>query len=155
MGRAVTVAYRTLCCTMFVTFFAVVLLQVASRYLFGTSFIWAEEVARFTFIWAAFLGGAEAVWRRRNIVIDIVPELMDPKYSRFFDFLETGLSILFLSLTAWLGYEFVNGKATQLSSILRLPMWIVYMAVPVGCLLMIIAYLVRAKATLKESPSDA
>jgi TRAP-type transport system small permease protein len=61
-----------------------VFLQVVLRYAFSTSFLWAEELSLFAFIWCIYLGAAIGVWRRNHFAFDFLGERLtdgQPAYS--------------------------------------------------------------------------
>ena len=49
----------------------VVALQVLTRFVLHTPFIWSEEVARFLFFWVVLLGSSMSVKARRHFFIDV------------------------------------------------------------------------------------
>lgn len=131
---------------LFVGFFLVVLLQVILRYAFSTSFFWTEEAARFLFVWASFLGGAETVRRNQHIVIDILAEIFPASIRKVTELTHILFSIVFLAIIFYLGYQFATFGGGQVSSVMRIPMWVGHLAIPVGAALMILAYLERLAA---------
>jgi TRAP-type C4-dicarboxylate transport system permease small subunit len=50
--------------------------QVVLRYTAGTSFLWAEELSVFAFIWCIFLGAVINVRRRTNFAFDLLGEVL-------------------------------------------------------------------------------
>ena len=58
---------------------AVIFYQVVLRYLFQGSTIWAEELARYSFIWVVMLASAIAIRRYKHIRIDFLIERMGPR----------------------------------------------------------------------------
>ncbi len=51
----------------------VVSLQVFTRFVLHSPFLWSEEAGRFTFFWTVLLGAALSVYDNRHFVIDVVP----------------------------------------------------------------------------------
>lgn len=112
--------------------------QVVSRYFFGTSFAWAEEVMRFSFLYmvyiAASLGAQKAVHIRVTAQLDIMPPKMRIAMLAITD-------IIWLAFNAVVireGLSFIDGMATQkmVSAALMLDMRYVYFALPLGFILM-------------------
>ncbi len=54
----------------------VMVVQVAARYLFGSSLIWAEEFCRYILIWQTFLLLGLAYQRGEFVMLDIVPYML-------------------------------------------------------------------------------
>ncbi|WP_100404677.1 TRAP transporter small permease [Bacillus solitudinis] len=59
-------------------FFLAVLFQVISRY-FSISVIWTEEVAKYSFIWAVFMGAAVMVNRKDHFNFDYLSKKLKGK----------------------------------------------------------------------------
>ena len=114
-----------------------VLLGVFNRFLFKLSISWTEELARFLMIWVSMLGTAIAL--RKGAHVSITTCL-----SRFYRFRQVAVWINFLILTVFLlivcfyGVKLCYSQAGQLSPVLRLSMVWPLLAVPLGCLIMIL-----------------
>lgn len=111
-------------------------LQVASRQVPMIYIPWTEEMARLLFGWLAFLGTALAFQRRAHISITI---LLDRAPAH----LRAGIEIAVLALivgfaTIMLVYGLRLCLSTwMVTTVLRLPMWVVYAAIPASGALMI------------------
>ena len=55
----------------FAGMFACVLGQVGFRYFLGDPLVWSDELARYLFVWASFLGWIIAARRRSHLSIDM------------------------------------------------------------------------------------
>lgn len=69
-------ASRWLIIVTFAVMVAVVSLQVLFRYFLNLSLDWADEVARLSFVWAAFLGVPHGVKVGAHVGIDFVAKLL-------------------------------------------------------------------------------
>jgi TRAP-type C4-dicarboxylate transport system permease small subunit len=58
--------------------FAVIVLGVARRYLFGVPLIWADEAAAILFVWLVFWTGALVLRLREHVAFEIVYEMLPP-----------------------------------------------------------------------------
>ncbi|WHH60901.1 TRAP transporter small permease [Petroclostridium sp. X23] len=121
-----------------VTFFAslviIVLLQVFFRYVLGHSLVWAEETARILFIWIIYIGGIVTVKKGMNITFDVVIDSVPDKIWKYlFPFVNL-VSCIFLLCIVVLGLKMSIANMRQLTSMLRIPMGIIYLAIPVGAL---------------------
>ena len=127
--------------------------QVLFRYLFQISAPWTEELARFTFIWATFLGAGIAFAEGGHISVQVI-------VNRF----KTARSNATIRLVAdffcyWLlGMYVVEGTKLCLRlidmgqtspAIPSLLMGVVYLAIPIGSFLMILNILPKTLARLK------
>ena len=119
------------------------MLQVVCRYLFGITFSWAEEIMRFSFLYlvyiAASLGAQKAVHIRVTAQLDLMPEKMRVAMLALTDI----VWLIFNAVVIVEGLSFVEGMATQkmMSAALMLDMRYVYIALPLGFILMSIRIL--------------
>ena len=66
----------------FVATGAMIVWEVAARYLFNAPTIWAEEVSRLFLVWATFLPAAVLLRRRAHIRITVLTEHLGPTAQR-------------------------------------------------------------------------
>lgn len=117
---------------------SIIFLQVVMRYVFQNSLSWSEELARYIFLWQAWIATAYAVKKSKHIRVDIIKKYI-PKDKQ--NILELLVLIVWVMFTILFTYE--SGKLTmavfssqQTSPAMRIPMGIPYASVPVGCFLM-------------------
>lgn len=113
---------------------SVMIIQVAARYVFKASLSWSEEFTRFIFIWSAFLSISYCIRKRLSIQITLLIESFPFKLRYIFIMLVDLICLaIYAYLTpkaiSYLGQTITNG---QLSTALRVPMWIIYLAPCVG-----------------------
>ena len=72
LDRAIDAAAIAAFCGIFLC----VLAQVVFRYVFGSPLTWSEELARYLFIWCAFLGWIVASRRRSHLAMTFVADRM-------------------------------------------------------------------------------
>ena len=65
--------------TLFVAMFGCVLGQVVFRYFLGSPLVWSDELARYLFVWCAFLGWIVAARKRSHLGIAVVVERLGPR----------------------------------------------------------------------------
>lgn len=112
---------------------------------------WAQEICIYMFVWMAKFGAAYGVRTGIHVGVDVlINRLADKSRAKFIIF---GLlaGALFTGIVGTLGAKFVWDIAhtDQVSSDLELPMWIVYLAVPLGSGLMCFRFLQVAWGFLK------
>lgn len=117
---------------------AVTLLQVYFRYFTGSSLDWSEELARYLFIWIAFLTGAVAIRRRAHIVVDLLVARMPVRLQRALAVGTVALTLVFLAFLAGYGAVLVRVVWTQTTPGLGISRGYVFLAVPVGAGLMFV-----------------
>ena len=117
-----------------------VLWGVFTRYAMGAQASWSEELARFLLIWIGILGAAYASGQNMHLAIDLVsPKLSEAANKRLNLFIR-GLIIAFALFVLVIGGTrliYISQVLGQLSPALRMPMSIVYAAVPLSGLLII------------------
>jgi C4-dicarboxylate transporter DctQ subunit len=103
---------------------------------------WAQEACIFMFIWMAKFGAAYGVRTGIHVGVDVLlNRLHSPWRGRMVIF---GLlaGALFTGLIAAYGVSFVHGThADSVSPDMEMPMWIVYLAIPLGSGLMCFRFL--------------
>lgn len=120
----------------------IMILQVIMRYAFRNSLSWSEELTRFLFIWSAFLSISFCTRKKLNIQITMLLEAL-PVRVRYI--LMTIVDIIMVCLFAYLTPSAINylGQTianNQLSTALRIPMAVVYLAPVVGFILAILRH---------------
>ncbi len=117
-----------------------VLWGVFTRYAMGAQASWSEELARFLLIWIGILGAAYASGQNMHLAIDLLsPRLNDAANKRLNLFIR-GLIIAFALFVLVIGGTrliYISQVLGQLSPALRVPMSIVYGAVPLSGILII------------------
>lgn len=99
---------------------------------------WAQEACIYLFVWMAKFGAAYGVRKGIHVGVDIVIEMLDGPTRRIVTMIAMSGGILFTAIIAWIGADFVYHVRLggQTSPDLEMPMWIIYLAVPLGSALM-------------------
>jgi C4-dicarboxylate transporter DctQ subunit len=131
-----------------ITFFAVVHrygsgIESLQPYLAHIHTSWAQELTIYLFVWMAKFGAAYGVRTGIHVGVDVlINKLSDQNRSKF---IIIGLlsGALFTGIVGTLGATFVweIAHTDQTSADLEVPMWIVYLAVPLGSYLMSFRFL--------------
>ena len=131
--------------------------EIFGRNFFGHSMVGADEIASFAVIWSVFFTASIAVKRNLHVRIDIIFTVVPPKIARVLDIFGTVLSFLFAAyLTysgAFLAYEsWFFGEMTM--TMLRLPLWIPQLIIPLGGFLIAVRLLQRIVYLLSITPEQ-
>lgn len=116
-----------------VAFSAVVL-----RYTTGGGISWAQELTIYLFIWMAKFGAAYGVRTGIHIGVDFVVNAARPSIKRLLIIAAMLLGVTFTGVIAFFGTRwviFIYGTG-QISPDLEWPMWVIYLAIPLGSGLM-------------------
>ena len=116
----------------------VVFVATCVRYLTVMSLPWAEEVARYSMVWIAYIGASLGIKRNAHLGVEAALLLLPQGTRKYFDYLRYLIIILFNVLIAYYTFQIIQSQISteQVSPSLRIPMWFAYGAVPVGAVLM-------------------
>jgi TRAP-type C4-dicarboxylate transport system permease small subunit len=106
--------------------------QVVTRYVFNASQGWTEETARYAFIWLNILGATIAVKHRGSPAVDLIQSLLPKKAQKGLGFIIRLLILYCAVIMIIYGVQLVLMTGGQLSSAARVPMQLVFAAVPLG-----------------------
>lgn len=103
---------------------------------------WAAEATRYAIVWLVFVGGSRAALLGAHITIDALPEFLPTRAALAVTRAGLAVSSLSCALLAWYGVGLVGKMMVfrQLSPSLEIPMWWVYLALPIGFVLMTIRF---------------
>lgn len=112
--------------------------EIVLRYLFLSPLFWSEELVRYSIIWMVFIGGSVVIKRGGHIAVDVLPIFLPPKAKKILQRFIPLISIYFCLLLFY--YSWVHmlriKSAGQITAAMEAPMWIMYLAVPMGALMM-------------------
>ena len=117
-----------------------VLWGVFTRYAMGAQASWSEELARFLLIWIGILGAAYVSGQNKHLAIDLVSSSLSETDNERLNLFIRGLIIAFALFVLVIGGTrliYISQVLGQLSPALRVPMSVVYAAVPLSGLLII------------------
>ena len=116
----------------------VVALQIVSRAIFASSFVWTEEAARFGLVWLVFLAGGLAFHYGEHIGIDVLFARLSDRNKKIAQVLIAVLCGVFLATLVYTSWQLCLKAMVQTSPTLNIPMGYVYAVIPFGGLLMIL-----------------
>jgi C4-dicarboxylate transporter, DctQ subunit len=111
--------------------------------LLAIDFSWAQELCIYLFVWMAKFGAAYGVRTGIHVGVDVLVNRLDPFFRRQMILFGLAAGALFTATVGTLGAKLVLGLShtQQVSADLGVPMWIVYLAVPLGSYLMCFRFL--------------
>ena len=126
---------------------AIAVLQVFGRYIDPADAItWAEEVIVYVAVWAVMIIASDLVRTNGHVRPDLVLRLMGPQAQRWVESFNCLIALAFTFGMVWYGWDVVSTALLldqRSSSDLQFPIWIYYLALPVGGGLMFLRYCVR------------
>ena len=115
---------------------------VVMRYFFNYTFEWSDELIRYVIIWSTFIGGGLCAKKGMHVKMDILLRVMPAGFLKYWNMFLTVVAILFSLFCMIQGYRmvFLTQAFGRTSVSFPLPMWIPYLAVPLGYTLMFIHF---------------
>ncbi|WP_051689518.1 TRAP transporter small permease [Pelobacter seleniigenes] len=132
----------------------IIFFQIIFRYALHESLSWSEELARYFFIWVTFLGASVAFHERTHINVDLFINYIKSSRVRaalflFGDLLS--LSFLMMLVVEGISVAIRVFKLDQVSASMDfLPIGLIYLAVPLGCLFMTLNIIMHAGSHVRE-----
>lgn len=111
---------------------------------------WTEELARYTLIWMIFLGAAVGVRHARMIALEFGVRKLPARVGIPIRYAVMILSMAFFLLLLFVGVDFLELGRTETSPVLGITKDRVYLAMPVGMVLMIVNSLALIAETIVE-----
>jgi C4-dicarboxylate transporter, DctQ subunit len=104
---------------------------------------WAQELCIYMFVWMAKFGAAYGVRTGIHVGVDVLVNRLNPAWYRRAVIFGLLAGAVFTGVVGTLGSHFVweIAHTDQTSADLEIPMWIVYMAIPLGSYLMCFRFL--------------
>lgn len=125
---------------------------VCLRYVFNGQYalFWSEEVIRYAFIWLFWLCAPILVWRRAMFTVDMFINMLPRRPQRTIAILLDVAVVVLMGSFVYYGWLMARVNAPQLSSALSLSLFWVYLAIPVGAALIILATIARMIRDLRN-----
>ena len=122
------------CSILMVGMTVLIFIQVIMRYVFGSSLVWSEEMARYMFIWLIYLGVSYGARIMKHIKIEAALGLFPKKMHPYVIILGDILFLVFSVIIVYLTYGVVMHqiKLGQQSPAMHIPMWFMYSAPLIG-----------------------
>ena len=119
--------------------------HVVSRYSFNHSIIWVEELTRYMMVWVGFIGSGLVLRFGAHVAVDVFQDLLPARAAQALRAsIVVILAVTFAAMT-WLGFRYVAFAWDQETPVLNWNFGIVYLAIPIGSLLMLAHLLFIAK----------
>ena len=144
---------ETLIATLMAVATLVIFMAVLHRFLAGVPLVqdwvvrinvsWAQELCIFLFVWMAKFGAAFGVRQGIHVGVDVLVRKLPEAPRRVMVVVSLLAGALFTGIVGTLGANFVwhMSQTDQTSADLEVPMWIVYLCVPLGSYLMCFRFL--------------
>lgn len=124
------------------------LIQIVLRYFTSASlrpFAWGDEIIRLTAIWVAFLAASVGVKKESHLSVEFfLNKFLNPRQLVIAKKAATVIVILALAAVAKEGVTYtLNSRNAMLQNLPQVSIAWFYASIPVGCILLIVEYLVK------------
>ena len=119
------------------------ILRAVYSWLASLDLSWAQELCIYMFIWMAKFGAAYGVRTGIHVGVDVLVNMLKPHYRKRVILFAVCCGAFFTGVIAAFGLTFVSQMydTGQQSNDLEAPMWIIYLAIPLGSALMCFRFL--------------
>ena len=136
----------------------VVFVQVVFRFIVKSSLPWSEELSRYLQVYITFFGTAYGIQTGAHLGIEAFTHLLPKGGRKVLAILVQIVSMLVCTLILKLGVDIVMSQMAsgQVSPAMRIPMWVIYGAIPMGMAFCVIRYIVEIYHSVKNfnKPED-
>ena len=131
-----------------------VALQLFFRFALNSPLMFPEEISRYAYVWITFIGLSLATKTREHIRVEAGVGLLPPVWQRVIGLFVDLTSFAILLWLAYLGVRFMLFSRMSISPALEIPLNLVYVAFPLGCLLAALRLSVHLVAELRRGPAQ-
>ncbi len=136
--RILVACNRWLLILLLVAMACIVFANVVLRYTTGDSIVWAEEVARHLMIWVTFLGAGLVLRFGGHVAIDNLHQAVSTRAARWLRTVVTVGIGIFCLVMIYFSILYVWATRFQTTAATDIPISFIYLAMPVGFLLMFV-----------------
>ncbi|MCH6264836.1 TRAP transporter small permease [Neobacillus citreus] len=120
--------------------------EIVSRAIFNSPTIFATELSIYSLIGSCFIGSGYALRTFSHITVDLVTNAVPLKVKNILDVISNLLGLLFSVIFTFYAILHVQGTytiGTTSSSLLRVPMYLPEMMLPIGGVLLCLAFILQ------------
>jgi len=130
-GLRTVAVWIVVACFVYMTL--AVLAQVFGRYVFNYSISWTEETAKFAQIWVVLIGAGITMRRGLHVAVDVLAAMLPLKLARVLMVVVAAGCLWFLGIVIYGSLPLIElGWKFETSPVLQIPMWIIYLCLPMG-----------------------
>lgn len=126
---------------------------VVMRYIANQPQAWVEEVYKYCVIWGVLIGGAAALRHKKHIAVDLLYAVLPVRGKKAVNVLASVIGLVFSVVFLALSLQLVlrNHASGQVSMDVGIPLWIVYLVLPLTGLLLARQFAEDAVAAWRQS----
>lgn len=145
-------AIKVIASTLVAAIFLVTLAQVVLRYVFSIALPWSAEAAQILLVYTVMLVAAYAAGRGTHFTVTALVDQLPARLRPFIAGLQRCLIAVFALVALVYGTRLAMGQMGSYLPALRLPVGMVYMALPIGAALTLFYALVGHRPDAATAP---
>jgi C4-dicarboxylate transporter, DctQ subunit len=140
LGNFLLTFERTFSYVLVILLTVILFTQIINRYIFSTSFVWLEEIARISFVWLIYFCVASAARENSHIRVGLIDMFVPASWVRILNYIADALVIGFSLIIVWFGIELMLSTIAygEKTSVTNIPMAVIYAVIPFCFALMVI-----------------
>ena len=154
-GEVLLGAIRVTTAILLMVMFVVIILEVIFRYVLTSSPFWTEELARYAMFYMVLVGSAAAIREGKHPSLTFVIQKFSAGFRRKWKLLLDGLVFLVLVVIFWQGCVMAVEEWIGKTPALRISFFWVYLALPIGALLMMVEIIAKYVSGKKATDGDS
>ena len=152
VGKVLYNAAENVLFVLFATMVVVVFVNVVARYVFDNSIVSSEELARYTFVWASFLGAIFVLEENGHIGVDLVVEKLPPALRRIVLVFANVCMLVLAGMCTWYGYVLSEANFGWPSPATGIPYGYVSLIIPISFAAMFVILVRKTVAQFRSKP---
>lgn len=125
--------------------------QVFSRFILKDPSTFTDELLRYMLIWSGLIGSAYCFYKDEHLSLGILKDKLEGNAKRI---LTVFIEIVTVTFVVYIyiigGMKLVMASTTQLSSVLRLSMSLIYSVLPISGIFIVFARIIRYATAFKQ-----
>jgi C4-dicarboxylate transporter DctQ subunit len=138
LGRALTVVENVVASAALAAAALIAITAVILRYVFNILIFWSEEAVIYLVLLSVFVGAVITLRHNEHVRVDLLPLVLKNRGRLVVQVVATLVTLLYLALIGGYGWLLLFEPASRdtVTPALKLPVWVVYFALPLGFTLM-------------------
>ena len=135
----------------------IVIHEVIVRYVFDSPTLFSVELSEYLLVLVVFMSIGWVLKEDRHVAVSFVVDLLPRKVRLGMNVLTSVLTMAFLGILVWKGGKTAVTAYTgdyHSSSLLNFPMWIPYVLIPLGALVLSLQYLIKIGELIRSIGSQ-
>ena len=143
------------CAVMLAVMSVVVFMQVVFRFLIKSSLPWSEELSRYLLVYITYFGCAYGIKTGAHLGVEAFVLILPKTLQKLLNIVAQlgGLAVCLLIMKFGADIVMAQMQSGQLSPAMRLPMWTIYSAIPLGMAFCVIRYAIETVKAVRALTS--